>query len=133
MLRHQLGQDLVLGLYLLLQELNLFLFLLRLAARTFRRLEGGRPILEELFLPSFILATSFWGVNARLCSKFRDRQALRLPSSKGCGVVTSVPSNVSGCEQTVKSKPDMVCAVPLRMLQVPRPELNRCSTRERSA
>jgi transposase len=50
--RHQLGQDLVLGLHLLLQELNPFLFLLRLAARTFRRLEGGRSILEELFLPA---------------------------------------------------------------------------------
>ncbi|MGA8490547.1 MAG: hypothetical protein WB711_09015, partial [Terriglobales bacterium] len=37
---------------LLLQELNPFLFLLRLAARTFRRLEGGRSVLEELFLPA---------------------------------------------------------------------------------
>jgi len=42
-------------------------------------------------------------------------------------------SNVSGCEQTVKSIPDRVCDVPLRMLQVPRPELNRCTTRECSA
>jgi len=51
MLRHQLGQDLVLGLHLLLQELNPFLFLLRLAAWTFRRLEGGRSDLcEELGL-----------------------------------------------------------------------------------
>src|SRR5208337_3510661 len=45
-------QDLVLGLHLLLQELNPFLFLLRLAARTFRRVEGGRSVLEELFLPA---------------------------------------------------------------------------------
>src|SRR5437660_4103355 len=52
MLRHQLGQDLVLGLHLLLQELNPFLFLLRLAARTFRGLEGSRSVLEELFLPT---------------------------------------------------------------------------------
>src|ERR1700730_11946153 len=37
---------------------------------------------------------------------------------------------VSDCEQTVKSKPDRVGAVPLRMLQVPRPELNRCTTRD---
>lgn len=48
-------------------------------------------------------------------------------------LVSRVPSNVSGCEQTVKSIRDMVCAVPLRMLQVPRPELNRCTTRKRSA
>jgi hypothetical protein len=49
-LRHQLGHDLVLGLHLLLQKLNPFLFLFRLTARTFRRLEGGRSVLEELFL-----------------------------------------------------------------------------------
>jgi hypothetical protein len=49
--RHQLGQDLVLGLHFLLQELNPLLFLLRLAAGPFRRLEGGRSVLEELFLP----------------------------------------------------------------------------------
>jgi hypothetical protein len=48
-LGHQLSQNLVLGLHLLLQELNPFLFLLRLAARAFRRLEGGRSVLEELF------------------------------------------------------------------------------------
>jgi hypothetical protein len=30
-----------------------------------------------------------------------------------------VPSNVSGYDQTVRSIPDMVCAVPLWMLQVP--------------
>jgi hypothetical protein len=41
--------------------------------------------------------------------------------------------NVSGYEQTSKSIPDMVCAVPLRMLQVPKPELNRCIARKRSA
>ena len=43
--------DLVLGLHLLLKELNPFLFLLHIAARTFRRFEGGRSLLEELFLP----------------------------------------------------------------------------------
>src|SRR5260370_42350501 len=36
----------------LLQELNPFLFLLRLAARTFRRLESGRSVLEKLLLPA---------------------------------------------------------------------------------
>jgi hypothetical protein len=51
-LRHQLGQDLVLDLHLLLQKLNPFLLLLRLAARTLRRLEGSRSALEELFLPA---------------------------------------------------------------------------------
>ncbi len=44
-----------------------------------------------------------------------------------------VPPNVSGCEQTLKSVPDRILAVPLRMLQVPRPELNRCIVREYSA
>jgi len=39
-------------LHVLLQELTPFPFLLRLAARTFRRLEGGRAVLEELFLPA---------------------------------------------------------------------------------
>jgi hypothetical protein len=48
-------------------------------------------------------------------------------------LVNPVPSNVSGCEQTVRSVPDRVSFVPLRMLQVPRPELNRCTTRECSA
>ena len=47
-----LGQDLVLGLHFLLQELNPFLFFLHLAARTLRRLEGGRSVLEELLLPA---------------------------------------------------------------------------------
>jgi len=36
----------------LLQELNPLLFLLCLAARMFRRLEGGRSVLEKLFLPA---------------------------------------------------------------------------------
>jgi hypothetical protein len=48
-------------------------------------------------------------------------------------LVSAVLSNVSGCEQTVKSTADRVCDVPLRMLQVPRPEFNRCTTRECSA
>jgi len=57
--------------------------------------------------------------------------------TKPCGIarprkasllVSAVP-NVSGCEQTVKSISYRVCAVPLRMLQVPRPGLNRRTTR----
>ena len=39
----------------------------------------------------------------------------------GPAPVSAVPPNVSGCDQTVKSIPDKICAVPLRMLQVPRP------------
>src|ERR1019366_3475501 len=38
--------------FFLFQELNLFLLLLRLAARTFRRLEGSCSVLEELLLPA---------------------------------------------------------------------------------
>ena len=81
MLRHQLGQDLVLGLHLLLQELNPFLLLLRLAARTFRRLEGGCAVLEELFLPAVELLQPIRNVvrNIRLPDvhkmlKFIERQ-----------------------------------------------------------
>jgi hypothetical protein len=51
-LGHQLGQDLILGLHLLLQELDPFLLLLDLAGGAFLRLEGGGSVLEELFLPA---------------------------------------------------------------------------------
>jgi len=71
-LRHQLGQDFVLGLYLLLQELNPFLFLLRLAARTFRRLEGGRSVLEELFLP----AVEHGGLQPQFLTQIGNRDVL---------------------------------------------------------
>ena len=50
MLRHQLGQDLVLGLDLLLQVLDPLL-LGGMVGPAFR-LEGGRPVLEELLLPA---------------------------------------------------------------------------------
>src|SRR5512141_579152 len=52
MLRHQLGQDLVLGLDLLLQELNPLLLLFYLTGGTFLGLEGGCSVLKELFLPA---------------------------------------------------------------------------------
>ena len=52
MLGHQFGQDLILGLHLLLQELDPFLLLLDLTGGAFLRLEGGRSVLEELFLPA---------------------------------------------------------------------------------
>src|SRR5229473_5333658 len=51
-LRHQLGQDFVLGLHLLFQELNPFLLLLHLAAGTLLSLKGCRSVLEELLLPA---------------------------------------------------------------------------------
>ena len=66
MLRHQLGQDLVLGLDLLLQVGDPLLVggvvgwpLL---------LEGGRPVLEELFLP----AVENRGLQAVLIAELRD-------------------------------------------------------------
>jgi hypothetical protein len=51
-LGHQFGQDLILGLHLLLQELDPFLLLLDLADGAFLRLEGGGSVLEELLLPA---------------------------------------------------------------------------------
>jgi hypothetical protein len=49
-LGHQLGQHLVFGLDLLLQELDPLLF--GLVGRAALSLESGRPVLEELFLPT---------------------------------------------------------------------------------
>jgi hypothetical protein len=51
-LGHQFGQDLILGLHLLLQELDPFLLLLDLAGGAFLGLEGGGSVLEELLLPA---------------------------------------------------------------------------------
>jgi hypothetical protein len=51
-LGHQFGQDFVLGLDLLLQELDPLLLLLDLTRGTFLRLEGSRSVLEELLLPA---------------------------------------------------------------------------------
>src|SRR6516162_3231057 len=50
MLRHQLGQNLVLALDLLLQKLDAFLLGLVVGAGF--GLESGGPVLEELFLPA---------------------------------------------------------------------------------
>src|ERR1700676_455740 len=52
MLGQQLGQDLILALHLLLQELNPFLLLGHLAVGTFLGVGGGSAVLEELFLPT---------------------------------------------------------------------------------
>ena len=48
-LRHQLGQDLVLGLNLLLQELYPFLLLLHLAVGTLLSLKGSAPFSKNSF------------------------------------------------------------------------------------
>src|SRR6516162_11708406 len=52
MLRHQFGQNFVLGLDFFLQELDPFLLLLDLTGGTLLRLEGGGSVLEELLLPA---------------------------------------------------------------------------------
>jgi hypothetical protein len=52
MLGHQFGQDFVLGLHLLLQELNPFLLLLHLAVGTLLSLKGSPSVLEEFLLPA---------------------------------------------------------------------------------
>ena len=52
MLSHQFGQNFVLGLDFLLQELDPFLLLLDLTGGTLLRLEGGGSVLEELLLPA---------------------------------------------------------------------------------
>jgi hypothetical protein len=52
MLGHQFGQNFVLGLDFLLQELDPLLLLLDLTGGTFLRLEGRGSVFEELFLPA---------------------------------------------------------------------------------
>jgi hypothetical protein len=51
-LGHQFGQDFVLRLDFLLQELDPLLLLLDLTGGTFLRLEGGCSVLKELLLPA---------------------------------------------------------------------------------
>jgi hypothetical protein len=51
-LGHQFGQDFILGLDLLLQELDPLLLLLDLTGGTFLRLEGGSTVLKKLLLPA---------------------------------------------------------------------------------
>ncbi len=52
MLGHQFGQDFILGLDLLLQELDPLLFLLDLSGGAFLRLEGRCSVFKELLLPA---------------------------------------------------------------------------------
>jgi hypothetical protein len=66
------SQDLVLGLHLLLQELNPLLFLFHLVERTFRRLEGRHSVLEELFLP----AVEHRRLQAQLFTQIGNRDVL---------------------------------------------------------
>src|SRR5215469_10626431 len=72
-LSHQLSQNLVLGLHLLLQELNPFLLLLHLAVGTLLRLKGSRPVLEELLLP----AVKHRRPQAQFFTQVRDRHLVQ--------------------------------------------------------
>src|SRR6516164_487131 len=51
MLGHQLGQDFILGLYLLFQELDPLLLLIPLTRGPLLALKGGGSVLEKLLLP----------------------------------------------------------------------------------
>jgi hypothetical protein len=52
MLGHQLGQDLVLGLHLLLQELDPLLLLICLTGRACMGFDRGASVLEKFLLPT---------------------------------------------------------------------------------
>ena len=67
MLRHQLGQDLVLSLDFLLQILDTLLLGLLIGAGF--SLKGRRPVLEELFLP----AVEVRWLEAQLIAELGDR------------------------------------------------------------
>ena len=67
MLRHQFGQDLIFGLDLLRQILDAFLLRLMVGAQL--RLEGRRPVLEELLLPP---VEDRW-LKAQFIAQLRDR------------------------------------------------------------
>jgi len=87
-LPHQLGQDLVLALDLLLQVLDPFLFGLMVGARL--RLEGRGPVLEELLLP----AVENRRLQPQLVTQLGDRLLLQqmAPQNRNllfCGVVLS--------------------------------------------
>jgi len=91
-LRHQLGQNLVLGLDLLLQVLDAFLLGRVVGAAL--PLEGRRPVLKELLLP----AVEDGGVDAGLFAQVRDRNFLQeMPPQDGdllfCGVVLPLLSH----------------------------------------
>ncbi len=71
MLGHQLGQNLVLGLDLLLQVCDPLL--VGGVVRSRLLLEGGRPVLEELPLP----AVEDRGLQAEFITELRDRLLLK--------------------------------------------------------
>src|SRR5580700_5131895 len=94
MLGHQFSQHLVLGVDLLFQELDPLLF--TLAVRPALALEGGRAILEELFLP----AVEHRRLQSMLLTKIRNRHFIQqVPSQDGnllfSGVVLSPFSHTS--------------------------------------
>src|SRR5215467_9554377 len=67
-LSHQLSQDLVLGLHLLLQELDPFLLLLHLAVGTLLGLKSGSSVLEQFLLP----AIEYRRPQAQFVTQLRD-------------------------------------------------------------
>ena len=78
MLGHQLGQNFILGLDLLLQPLDAFL--LGLAAAAVLGLEGGGSVLKELFLP----AVENRRLQQQLVAELRDRLLVHpMPSQNG--------------------------------------------------
>src|SRR5215471_13784946 len=78
MLRHQLGQDLVLGLDFLLQIADPLLVGGVVQSRFL--LEGGRAVLEELLLP----AVEDCGLQAEFIAELRDRLLLQqMPPEDG--------------------------------------------------
>jgi hypothetical protein len=87
---HQLGQDLVFGLHLLLQELNPFLLLLHLAVEALLGLKGAAPFSKT----SFCQGQSIVGPQAQFLTQsetgtLSKRYRLRIATLLFCGVVRS--------------------------------------------
>ena len=128
MLRHQFGQDLVLGLDLLLQ-IGDSLLLGGMAGPAFW-LEGGGPVLKELFLPAV--------EDRRLQSKFvaqigpsaggaASKWLLSLQLCNACVVFSRVPSIILTAEHSLHfqlgrnmpwgSMTDTLVSAPLRLIR----------------
>src|ERR1700688_796476 len=94
MLGHQVGQHLVLGLDLLLQELDPLLF--GLVVLTALALEGGSTVLKELFLPT----VEYRWLQPQFLTQIGNRHFVQqVPSQDGnllfSGVVLSLFSHAS--------------------------------------
>src|SRR5215467_16049295 len=79
-LSHQLSQDLVLGLHLLLQELDPFLLLLHLSVGTPLRLKSGGSVLEQFFLP----AVEHRRPQAQFFTQVRDGHLIQKVTPQDC-------------------------------------------------